>query len=139
MEPHMPICLGSAAVPATVVVVIVAAFALWVALAFNRLVRERNLVAEGWSGIDVQLKRRHNLIPALVETVTGYAQHERTTLTEITELRTRSRDSQAIKDRQESENALTDQLKGLFALAESYPDLKASRNFLNLSDQLGEI
>jgi len=139
MEPDATTCLGSAALPATVAIVIAAGLALWVALAFNRLVRQRNLLAEGWSGIDVQLKRRHNLIPALVETVTGYARHERTALAEITALRTRRRDGQALKDTQDTENALTDQLKGLFALAESYPDLKASRNFVNLSEQLGEI
>ncbi|OPX24378.1 MAG: hypothetical protein B1H04_02215 [Planctomycetales bacterium 4484_123] len=131
--------LASTTATVAVVVVVVAAFVVWTALAFNRLVRERNLVAEGWSGIDVQLKRRSNLIPALVEVVKGYSRHERKLLTDIAELRNRSRSVKQLKEREESENALTDQLKGLFALAEAYPQLKADRQFLRLAEQLSEI
>ena len=131
--------LASTTATVAVVVVVAAAFVVWTALAFNRLVRERNLVAEGWSGIDVQLKRRHNLIPALVEVVKGYSRHERKLLTDIAELRSRSLSAERLKDREESENALTDQLKGLFALAEAYPQLKADRQFLRLAEQLSAI
>ena len=130
-----------ASTTALVAVVAVAAVGLlvWLVVSFNRLVRERNLVAEGWSGIDVQLKRRHNLIPALVEVVKGYSRHERKLLTDIAELRSRSLSAERLKDREESENALTDQLKGLFALAEAYPQLKADRQFLRLAEQLSAI
>ncbi len=127
---------------------VVAALAVgaWVARAFNRLVRDRNLVAEGWSGIDVQLKRRHDLVPTLVEAVRGYSRHERGILEEVTRLRAGAEaeaegaegaaSPAAAADR---ENRLTDRLKQLFALAEAYPDLKADRNFRRLMTQLTEI
>ena len=137
-RPGAPLAAGTPTL-VTVLVLLGAGLALWTALAFNRLVREKNLAAEGWSGIDVQLKRRHDLIPALVETVKGYGGHEQKLLTDIAELRTRSRSTQDIKLKEESENALTDQLKGLFALAEAYPELKANQNFLKLAEQLGDI
>ena len=123
----------------TVIVLLMAAMGLWVAFAFNKLIREKNLVAEGWSGIDVQLKRRHNLIPNLVETVKGYSHHEQKLLTDIVDLRNRSRAADHIKEKEENENALTDQLKTLFALAEAYPDLKANQNYLKLAEQLCDI
>ena len=140
----MTAAIGSAWLASTTALVAAAAVAavgllVWLVVAFNRLVRERNLVAEGWSGIDVQLKRRHNLIPALVEVVKGYSRHERKLLTDIAELRSRSLSAERLKDREESENALTDQLKGLFALAEAYPQLKADRQFLRLAEQLSAI
>ena len=117
-----------------------ALFFLWVVFAFNRLVRVRQLVREGWSGIDVQLKRRHNLIPSLVETVKGYATHEQETLEEVTRLRAdadpNNADRRQLRDR---ENAVTDGLKRLFAVAEAYPDLRAHRSFLTLQKQLIEI
>lgn len=111
----------------------------WTIFTFNRLVREKNLMREAWSGIDVQLKRRANLIPNLVEVVTGYGDYERTVLANITALRTRNEQADDLKQREAGENALTDQLRGLFALAESYPDLKANRNFLALQEQIAEI
>ncbi len=123
----------------TVIVLLLAGLSLWTAIAFNKLIREKNLVAEGWSGIDVQLKRRHNLIPNLVETVKGYSHHEQKLLTDITELRNRSRATDRIKEKEENENALSDQLKTLFALVENYPDLKANQNYLKLADQLCDI
>ena len=140
----MTAAVGPAWLASTTALVAAAAVAavgllVWLVVAFNRLVRERNLVAEGWSGIDVQLKRRHNLIPALVEVVKGYSRHERKLLTDIAELRSRSLSAERLKDREESENALTDQLKGLFALAEAYPQLKADRQFLRLAEQLSAI
>jgi len=113
--------------------------AAWVTFCFNRLVRYRNLVREGWSGIDVQLTRRWNLIPSLVETVKGYSRHEHQVLEEVAALRTQGRPPRDLKERQTRENALTDGLKGLFALVEQYPQLKANENFLGLQQQLGEI
>jgi LemA protein len=126
----------------TVVLVLIALAAglgLWTILAFNRLVRGRNLVREGWSGIDVQLKRRRTLIPNLVETVKGYSRHEKRLLEKVTELRGRADDDEDLRQTATRENALTDQLKGLFALAEAYPDLKADRNYRQLMDQLADI
>ena len=111
----------------------------WLVWSFNRLVRARNLMREGWSGIDVQLKRRHNLIPGLVECVRGYSAHEKGVLEEVTRLRGRAEDESDRRTAAHTENALTDQLKQLFALAESYPDLKADRSYRQLMDQLSEI
>jgi len=125
----------------TVVLALIAlavAMLLWVVLAFNRLVRRRNLMREGWSGIDVQLKRRRNLIPNLVETVKAYGRHEKDLLTKVTELRSTGGDED-IKQTSTRENALTDQLKTLFALAESYPELKADENYRQLMDHLADI
>jgi len=110
-----------------------------VVLIYNRLVRGRILVREGFSGINVQLKRRHDLIPNLIRTVEGYADFERSVLDEITRLRTRAMGDQGVADRQRDENALSDALKRLFAVAEAYPELKASTNFLDLQQQLSAI
>ena len=118
---------------------VVVALGLWVIFTFNRLIRRRNLLQEGWSGIDVQLARRANLIPSLAETVKGYASHEKAALEEVTALRAQQRGRGHLKERQDHENALTDQLRGLFALAERYPDLKANQNFLDLQGRLAEI
>lgn len=114
----------------------------WLVWSFNHLVRTRNLMREGWSGIDVQLKRRHNLVPNLVECVRGYGSHEKTVLEEVVRLRGQAERAEQGPDRRaaaHTENALTDQLKQLFALAEAYPDLKADRNYRQLMDQLSEI
>ena len=111
----------------------------WGIVAYNRLVRHANLVREAWSGIDVQLKRRHDLIPNLIETVKGYADFERDLLEEIAHLRTRALGDTAIEDRQNDENALTRSLKSLFAVAEAYPQLQANQSFLDLQEQLSEI
>ena len=113
--------------------------AVWVAWAFNRLVRRHNLVREGWSGIDVQLKRRHDLVPNLVEAVKGYAGHEHEVLEEVVALRGKAEALQDRKALRESENQITSRLQRVFALAEDYPDLKADRNFRQLADQLVEI
>jgi len=128
---------GTAAVVAGAV--LAAGLGMWTAFAFNRLVRDRNLLREGWSGIDVQLKRRHNLVPNLVEAVKGYARHEKTVLEDAAAIRAAAAPGGGVKETEGRENALTDQLKRLFALAESYPELKADRNFRTLMEQLAQI
>lgn len=115
------------------------ALVAWLVWSFNQLVRSRNLMREGWSGIDVQLKRRHNLIPNLVECVRGYSLHEKTVLEEVVRLRGQAVSESDHRAAAHAENALTDQLKQLFALAEAYPDLKADRNYRQLMDQLSQI
>ncbi len=112
---------------------------LYVVATYNGLVRNRNLVREGWSGIDVQLKRRANLVPNLVETVKGYAAHEQATLEAVTTARTRSLDAATTSGQAEAENVLTQALGRLFALAEAYPELKADAGFRQLQEQLYEI
>ncbi len=109
----------------------------WFVLSYNRLVRLRNLMREAWSGIDVQLKRRHDLIPNLVEVVKGYAKFEHDVFTEVTSLRCAASD-QSIAERQKDENALTGSLRKLFAVAEAYPELMANKSFLDLQHQLSE-
>ncbi|HEX9973415.1 MAG TPA: LemA family protein [bacterium] len=105
---------------------------------YNKLVRGKNLVAEGWSGIDVQLKRRTDLIPNLLESVKGYMKHERDLLSEVTRLRSESMQIKDVNAKSQVENALSRSLANLFAVAENYPDLKANQNFLDLQKQLGE-
>lgn len=112
---------------------------LWVVWTHNRLVRRQTLAHEGWSNIDVQLRRRAELIPNLVELVKGYSDYEKRVLENVTRLRTEGQQATDLRQRESSENALTDQIKGLFAVAEQYPDLKANRNFLDLQQQLSEI
>lgn len=106
---------------------------------YNKLVRNRNMVAEGWSGIEVQLKRRSNLIPNLIETVKGYMAHEAGLLSEIVTLRSMGKETGSVAEKSRIESALTRSLDNLLALAEAYPDLKASQNFLDLQDDLSQI
>lgn len=108
---------------------------------FNKLVRLKNLCAQGWSDVDVQLQRRYDLIPNLVETVKGYAGHERETLEKVIQARQQAINVSAddVAAKAAAENMLTQTLRSLFALSESYPDLKANENFLNLQEQLSEI
>jgi len=108
---------------------------LYVVIVYNRFIKDRNTIDEAWSGIDVQLKRRHNLIPNLVETVKGYASHEAGVLEEVTAQRAGNR----MADVNEQETQITKALVELFAVAEDYPDLKASRNFAELQQDLSEI
>jgi LemA protein len=103
---------------------------------YNRLVALRNRAEAAWSQIDVQLKRRYDLIPNLVETVKGYAAHERETLEAVTEARRQAVDARGIADQAQAENILTQALRQLFAVAEAYPDLKANENFLALQEEL---
>jgi LemA protein len=105
---------------------------------YNKLVKNRNLVDEGWSGIETQLKRRANLIPNLVETVKGYATHEREALEAVTSLRQQTMNISDIGQRGKKEGELTAALGRLFAVAEAYPDLKANENFIGLQDDLSE-
>lgn len=108
---------------------------------YNSLIQKRNIVDEGWSGIDVQLKRRYDLIPNLVETVKGYAKHEAGTLEEVIKLRNAAMSNSGgdVASRVGAENQLSQSLKSIFALAESYPDLKANQNFLDLQGSLTAI
>jgi LemA protein len=106
---------------------------------YNRLVTNKNMVAEGWSGIDVQLKRRTDLIPNLIEAVKGYMGHERGVLEKVTELRHQSLAAEGVGDKAKVEGALGAALGNLFAVAENYPDLKASQNFLELQKSLADI
>lgn len=112
---------------------------VYIIFAYNRLVRLQNLTKEGWSGIDVQLKQRANLIPNLVEAVKGYMGHERGVLEKVTELRTQALASSSVQERANNENMLTSALRQLFAVSENYPDLKASQNFTELQQSLSSI
>jgi LemA protein len=120
-------------------IAIVGVLVLWVVVSYNLLVRARNIVSEAWSGIDVQLKRRHDLIPNIVECVKAYSSHERELFENVAGARATGLGSDAIPARAEAENAVTGQLKALFAVAEAYPDLKANTNFLELQKGLTEV
>lgn len=125
-----------------VLLVIVAALAVAVVFGigiYNSLVQSKVLVDEGWSGIDVQLKRRYDLIPNLVETVKGYATHEKETFEKIAQLRSAAMSATGIEEKGKLENQLTTTLKTLFAVAENYPELKANQNFLDLQATLSGI
>ncbi len=122
-----------------VLIIVVLVFVIGIAMTYNKLVKLRNMVKEGWSNIDVQLKRRASLIPNLVETVKGYVGHERGLLTEITDLRSKSLQAQKIGEKGEIETALSRSLGNLMAVAEGYPDLKANQNFLELQKELSDI
>jgi LemA protein len=106
---------------------------------YNRLVKNRNLVQEAWSGIDVQLKRRSDLIPNLVEAVKGYMGHEKGVLEQVTTLRAQSRQAGSVGEKAQAEGLLGAALGNLLAVAENYPDLKASQNFLELQRSLADI
>jgi len=106
---------------------------------YNRMIRNRNLVDEAWSGIDVQLKRRSNLVNNIVETVKGYASHEKEVFERVTEARARTNSAGTVQERASAENALTGALKTLFAVAENYPELKANTNFLQLQQTLSDL
>jgi Uncharacterized conserved protein len=112
---------------------------LWLIFTYNKLVRLRIMTEQAWSDVDVQLKRRHDLIPNLVETVKGYATHERKTLEEVIKLRNTAISAKTTEEKIEAENMLTQALRQLFALAENYPDLKASVNFQALQNELAEF
>ncbi|MBI5456140.1 LemA family protein [Candidatus Kaiserbacteria bacterium] len=111
---------------------------IWVIFAYNRLVSLTNRSEEAWSDIDVQLKRRYDLIPNLVEMVKGYASHEAGTLQKVTEARTKAMGAQTVGEHAAAENMLTGALKSLFAVSESYPDLKANTNFVELQRELSD-
>ena len=120
-----------------IVIVVLLILGLWVA--YNGLVKKRNRTQEAWSEIDVELKRRHDLIPNLVETVKGYAAHERGTLDEVVKARNVAVAAQGPAQQAAAENMLSGALRQLFALSEAYPDLKASTNFQQLQAELTDI
>jgi LemA protein len=115
---------------------VVGVLLLYGILAFNRLVRHRNRVENSWSGIDVQLRRRYDLIPNLIQTVQGYAQHERELFDQVTRARTRAIEAGTIGDQAEAEREVTRSLGRLMAVAEAYPQLRANENFLALQEEL---
>jgi LemA protein len=120
-----------------VIIVLVVLMALWGVTSYNRLIKLRNLVQEAWRQVDVELTRRHDLIPNLVETVKGYAAHERGTLEDVMTARSAAMSGgQTPADLAQNENVLTQALGRLFAVAEAYPDLKANQNFLALQQEL---
>lgn len=122
-----------------VVGIVAITFAIWSMLAFNRLIRLRNQFRTAWADIDVQLQRRHDLVPQLVEAVKGYAAHERTTLEAVTELRTRAQAAHGVQSQGQAESKLEQALSRLIALKEAYPELKASGNFQQLSSGLVSV
>jgi len=119
-----------------ILVAIVVLVALFVVVAYNGLVRRRNRIDEAWAQIDVQLRRRHDLIPNLVETVKGYAAHERGTFEAVTQARANAIGAQGVAQQAQAETQITGALKSLFAVSERYPDLKANQNFLALQEEL---
>ncbi|MBI2552266.1 LemA family protein [Candidatus Uhrbacteria bacterium] len=121
-----------------IILAVAAVLVLWVIAIYNGLITRRNRVQESWSDIDVQLKRRYDLIPNLMESVKGYMQHERGTLEKVTAARTAAMGAKTMAEHAKSENMLTEALKSIFAVAENYPDLKASQNFLQLQDELSD-
>jgi LemA protein len=120
-----------------IVVIVVVLVAILIAL-YNRLVRLRNRAENAWAQVDVQLRRRYDLIPNLVETVKGYAAHERETFEEVTRARTAAQQAQNVQQQAEAENMLTQAIGRLFAVAEQYPELRATENFQQLQAQLAE-
>ena len=121
-----------------IVLGIIAVVALWVVFAYNRFVTFVNRVKEAWADIDVQLKRRYDLIPNLVASVKGYAAHEAGTLQKVTDARTKAMGASTVAEHAEAENMLTGALKSLFAVSEGYPDLKANTNFIELQRELSD-
>jgi LemA protein len=122
-----------------IVLGVVVALILWVIVIYNQLVAMRQRVNQSFADIDVQLKQRHDLIPNLVETVKGYAAHERGTLDAVVQARNAAMAAPGLDQKVAAENMLTGALRQLFALAEAYPDLKANTNFLQLQQELGDI
>ncbi|TAN33584.1 LemA family protein [Patescibacteria group bacterium] len=126
-----------------IILPVVAIVAVWLIATYNGLIRSKNRVDEAFSDIDVQLKRRYDLIPNLVETVKGYMTHEQNTLVKLTEARAAAMSAHdnknaSLADKEKAENMLSETLKSLFAVTENYPDLKASQNFLQLQDELSD-
>jgi LemA protein len=126
-------------VPTWIVIAVGTVAAVAVISLYNKLVRMRNTVRSAWSDIDVQLKKRYDLVPNLVEAVKGYAGHEQSLFAKVTEARAQAIKATGPTETTKAENLLRDSLKSLFAVAEAYPDLKANQNFLQLQTQLKEI
>ena len=122
----------------TIILIVLAVIVLWVIWAFNSLVSLRNRAKEAWADIEVQLKRRYDLIPNLVNTVQGYATHERSAFENVTKARSAAMGAGSLAQKAGAENMLSGALKSLFAIAEAYPDLKANQNFLALQNELSD-
>jgi len=121
-----------------IILAVLAIIAFWLIIAYNRFIRLRKRTDEAWSDIDVQLKRRYDLIPNLVETVKGYATHERELFEKVTQARTQAINASGAAQKAEAENMLSGALKSLFAVAEAYPQLRASENFSKLQEELAD-
>jgi LemA protein len=123
-----------------IIIIAVAALVLFYFVGvYNKLVRKRSMVEEGWSGIDVQLKKRYDLIPNLIETVKGYAKHEKETLDQVITARNKAVQAEGVQAKNQAEQQLSGALANVFALSEAYPDLKANTNFLQLQQELSGI
>lgn len=122
----------------TILIIILAVVVLWFVFGYNSLVRLRTQAEEGWADISVQLKRRYDLIPNLVNTVKGYAAHEASAFEKVTQARAAAIGAGSLHDKGVAENQLTGALKSIFAIAEAYPDLKANQNFLELQRELSD-
>lgn len=120
-------------IPAIIILV-----ALWFVVMYNKFIRLKQRMNEAWADIDVQLKRRYDLIPNLMSTVKGYMEHERETFESITDARAKAMSADGIKEQEQAENMLSSTLRSLFAVAENYPDLKANANFLELQRELSD-
>ncbi len=118
--------------------IIPVALVLWIIAVYNSLIRSRTRTEEAWSDIDVQLKRRYDLIPNLLETVKGYASHEAKVFDDVTRARSEAMQAKTVSEHANAENMLSSALKSLFAVSEAYPDLKASQNFLSMQDELSD-
>lgn len=119
-----------------ILVIAIGVILLWLILTYNGLITSRNRVDESWSDIEVQLKRRYDLIPNIVNTVKGYAKHEDSVFTKVTEARATAMGAKTMKEHAQAENMLSETLKSLFAVSEAYPALQASTNFLQLQHEL---
>ncbi len=119
-----------------ILLILIVIIAIWLVSNYNILVGRKNRVKNAWAQIDVQLKRRYDLIPNLVETVKGYAQHERELLEKVTQARSQALSAKSVAETAKANNMLSETLKSLFAVAENYPNLKANENFLRLQEEL---
>ncbi len=121
-----------------IIIIVAALIILWAIALYNRFIRLNRRTDEAWSDIEVQMKRRYDLIPNLINTVKGYAAHEEGTLNKVTEARNKAMNAQTVEEHGKAENMLSDTLKSLFAVSENYPDLKANTNFLELQRELSD-
>ena len=131
--------MGTGTIITLIIIAVIAIAAIWTIAAYNGFIRLRNIVEEAFSTMDVYLKKRYDLIPNLVETVKGYAAHEKTTLENVTQARNMAAGAKTIEEKIQGENMLQGTLRSLFAVAEAYPDLKANQNFLDLQAQLKSV
>ncbi len=124
--------------PLLIIIAVIAIIIIWLVAVYNGLIKLKNRTDEAWSDIDVQLKRRYDLIPNLIETVKGYAKHEQGTLEKVIQARNQAMQAGGTAEKAKAENELSQTLKSIFALSESYPDLKANQNFAKLQDELSD-